>query len=166
MNRGVNDMCERDQECSEKQSLLRDAGFRDDEEAVLHIARRYCASYTRPKRPYWEDAIDVAVARFGDFHGPAIAVATLNVLRRLRPSRKSVFRFNNPYCDSCSKKLTECERRLMQTLHCVRCNDQSGAVIEAMILCEGRETEPFIEEVGRLSSALIRDDRVWARTLA
>lgn len=148
-------MCEENPECTDKQSRLCDAGFRDEEQAVLHIVRRYCASYARTSRPYWEDAIDVAIANFGDFHGPAVAVAALNVLRKMRPYRKSVFRFNNPYCKECSKKLTECERLLIQTLHCVRHNDQSGAAVEALMLCEGNETGPFIDEVGRLSNALL-----------
>ena len=147
-------MCTGHDNNSKSEKLLKNAGFSDEEQAVLHIVRRYCAAYSRAGSPCWEDAIDVATAVFGDINGPVVAVSALNVLRSIRPCRKSAFTFSNPYCQCCAKRMTECERLLLQTLQCIRKQDQSAAAVDAILLCQGEDTASFIEQVETLSRAL------------
>ena len=127
-----------------RETKLADAGFARDEQALLLIARRYFLSYTRPEQPYWESAIDLAVSEFGPVRGAALAVALLNVIRAMRSARTTVFNFINPTCPDCAAKLSECERVLIQTIRSVRSGDAVGATTQALILCEGRDTEPIL----------------------
>lgn len=103
---------------------------------------------------FWEDAIDRAVSEFGEAHGPAMAVGVLNVLRNMRGARKTMFTFQNPYCPACSATFTECERRLLRTIQCVRNGDPAGATVEVIMLCEGNDSEPLLKTVRRLADLM------------
>ena len=133
-------------------------GFEADECVILHIARYYCFSYMKGSGRYWEDAIDRAVSAFGEKQGAVVAVSVLNVLRNMRASRKTVFNFQNPYCAACSAKLTRSERSLIRTLQCVRNGDKTGATVEAMILCEGNDSEPMMQAIRRLAELMRAGD--------
>ena len=143
--------------CKTSDTALAEAGFQKDELAILTIMRRFCFSYMNAPYPYWEDALDVAVSKFGENGGPVVAMAILNVIRKMRVSRRTIFDFHNPYCGICATKLTECEERLIRTLQFVRKGDRSSATVEAMILCEGNDTGPTLDAMHKLAKLITVD---------
>ncbi|WP_421724417.1 hypothetical protein [Bauldia sp.] len=139
-----------DHQCGKPGTTVAELNLSIEVIAILNTARRYCMSFSNASRLYWEDAIDVAVAEFGDARGPEIAVAVLNVPRKMRSARRSNFIFYSPYCPACSAKVTPDEERLIRTIQATRLGQSGSAEIDAMILCEGNGTHQFLQAVKRL----------------
>jgi len=130
---------------------LEDLHFDETERFVLSLVRQFCLSYTQSKRPLWESAFDMAYHKEGPTKGPSIAYATLNVMRTMREARSSTFRYNNPACPCCRKRVSHCERLLLNALHMTRRGERSSAQMELLMLCEGHETQRVLGAIGELA---------------
>jgi len=135
---------------------LGNAGSGAVEQNLLLVARHYFMSYANPGTLYWEVATDVCRDRFGQVAGPQIAVALLNVLRAMRGSRKTIFKFTNPFCKVCSTKTSDCERLLVCAIAHTRNGNKSAAAMDALMLCEGNDTGETMGAIEELC-ALIDD---------
>lgn len=133
-------------------TLIKDTKLEVVDLALLGVARRFFLSYTDPRRPHWESAVDFAINAFGPNHGPLVAVALLNVIRAMRSARKTMFRFNNPHCTQCAATILDNERSLFLGIQHLRQGNMSGAHIEVLILCEGHDTAPTLSAMEVLAS--------------
>lgn len=128
--------------------------FTCKEKALIEIARQFFVAYAEPEKCSWEMAFRIAQFRFGDQFGPVVAIAMLDTLLAMRASRKSMFRYNNPYCEGCSKRLSEFERQLFLTIHFRKSENFSAAAVEAMMLCEGNDINEFFSKIDTLNELL------------
>lgn len=147
-------MSDRKDEKAKPENLLENIGLDESDKALLHIARRYFLSYANPTYPHWESAFDLAIQLFGADQGPGIAVALLNVVRAMRNARSTTFRFTNPLCPDCAPNISDGERLLFRAIQFIRCGDRSRAQIEALILCEGNDTELTLAAMHRLAETM------------
>ncbi|WP_346894976.1 hypothetical protein [uncultured Roseibium sp.] len=122
--------------------------------AVLEVLRLFCFSYARPENQTWELAMETAERSFGPLQGWAIARCVLRVLTVLRRSRTTAIGFNNPFCRCCRNRLTTDERRFVQLLGLARQGRSEGAQAGALILCEGANPQPLLQETDRLAGLL------------
>ena len=122
--------------------------------AALEILRLYCFSYVRPEKQTWELAMETADQAFGPVEGWAVARCVLRTLRVLRLSRTTGLDFMSPFCRCCRKRLTTDERRFVELLGLARNGRSQGAQAEALILCEGADPQPLLEETNRLAGLL------------
>lgn len=76
------------------------------------------------------------------------------MVQAMRFSRKSTFRFSNPYCDCCRVRISTSERHIMETIRALAEGDAVTARTNALVLCEGYETEPFLRAAANLSRCL------------
>lgn len=121
--------------------------FDETDLLLLRIVRVFCIAYCEPQRPYWESAFELAKADFGDRDGPLIANGILTVLKEMRSSRSSTFRFNNPRCKLCSKKITIYERLLIETIMLLKQGNRTASRVSGMILNEGKLNKSFMDSV-------------------
>lgn len=137
-----------------RQVPLIETGLDFCECAVLDTVRHFLLSYTKQNYPHWETALELCDQHFGENYGPLTSASVLNVIRALRRSRKTCFRFNNPHCAGCRTKLTDCERLFFRALRFARMGNRPKARMEALILCEGFDTSALLEAMERLASLL------------
>lgn len=138
----------------QQESYLSGACLDACECVVLDTVRHFLLSYTKNNHPHWETALELCDRHFGENYGPLTFASVLNMIRALRKSRKTCFLFNNPHCAGCRLKLTDCERLLFRTLYFARSGNRSKARMEALILCEGFDTDPLLTAMDRLASLL------------
>ncbi|MEL6734315.1 MAG: hypothetical protein AAFO98_00315 [Pseudomonadota bacterium] len=131
---------------------IEDLHFDETERFVLSLIRQFCLAYTQSPHPLWECAFDFACHNKGPKEGPAIAYAVLNVMRTMREARKSTFRYNNPGCSCCRKRVSNCERLLLNAFHLTRHGDRSSAQMELLMLCEGHDTRSVLTAMEQLTS--------------
>lgn len=124
------------------------------EYAVLDTVRHFLLAYTNLDQPHWETALELGNRHFGANNGPLTSVTVLEVIKALRKSRRTCFKFNNPYCRECCTKLSHCERHFCRTLHFARTGDRAKFQSEALILCEGFDTKAFLAEMESLANLL------------
>lgn len=138
------------QATEKKTTPASNAGFDGRDLVLLTVMRRFLLAYADPSKPYWETAMDFSVASFGHAWGPGMAYSIMDVLRKMREARRTVFAFMSPCCASCAAKTTDCERLLLQTISSMRRGDHARARMDALILCEGHDTDRFLAAVSRL----------------
>lgn len=125
-----------------------------EEVDCLLIARLFFASFAAPQSQAWMRAFDEAKKRFYGEQGLTVAHSVLKVLRAVRSSRVSVFRFNSPYCANCCTQLSEHEQRVMTAITAMRAGRQGQARIELILLCEGNGIEPSMTALQELAVVL------------
>lgn len=138
-------------------TFLSEAGLDDIETVLLNATRHFFVSYTDKSYPHWETSMDICNARFGQERGPQIAVSLMNLVRHMRLSRKSTFHFTNPFCRKCANRISICERHLFHAIKHIRARNRQAARMEALMLCEGFDPDPMLEEAERLSHLLNAD---------
>ncbi|MEM1350709.1 MAG: hypothetical protein AAGF27_00105 [Pseudomonadota bacterium] len=139
--------CERGPD--DKELSLDEAGYDATERAVLHVARFFWQSFATPNSHAWISAMTHAERYFGG----SVAFKVLCTVQAMRVSRVSCFRFNNPSCKGCAAIVSEHERHFMNTFMAVRAGRRGPAETHAMMLCEGNDTRPFIEQMTALVDA-------------
>ncbi|MEM8536769.1 MAG: hypothetical protein AAGF56_02795 [Pseudomonadota bacterium] len=130
------------------------AGFDDDEDAILTVARCFFHNFAMPDSQSWMAGFDLADAAFGDTQGPVVGARVFAALRAVRLSRRSVFCFNSPCCPCCAEVVSEHERRFMRALQAVRRGHPGAVHTELMMLCEGNDTAHVVTALDHLSSCL------------
>jgi hypothetical protein len=137
-----------------KEILRSEAKLDDVEDNVLTIARYFFQSFAMPQSHAWLAGLDAAEARFDDCQGPIIAMRLLSAMRAVRCSRRSVFSFNCPTCETCMAIITEQERRFISALQAIRTGQIGRAQTELLMLCEGNDITQVMGAMTRLSIVL------------
>lgn len=145
---------------SNGERFLSDLGLSARETTILQISRCFFQSFAVPASHGWLQAHRVAAAELPERIGPSVMCATLDMVQGLRVSRRSIFRFSNPYCAACARILTPHERLMMATLSAQiegRCDE---ARAHATLLCEGNGMEEFLDKSERLAECVRQRDVV------
>lgn len=130
---------------------MSDIGLSPQDTAILQIARCFFQSFAVPASHGWLQAHRTATVELPDGAGPAIAAGVLDMVQGLRVSRRSVFRFSNPFCAACARILTPHERLMMATYTAYRAGRPDEARGHATLLCEGNGMEEFLQQAERLA---------------
>lgn len=133
---------------------LSDIGLSPQETTILQVARCYFQSFAVPASHGWLQAHRTAAVELPEGRGPAVAAGVLDMVQGLRVSRRSVFRFSNPFCAACARILTPHERLMMATLTAYRTGRTDEARGHATLLCEGNGMEEFLQQTERLAHLL------------
>ncbi|MEM6890311.1 MAG: hypothetical protein AAF636_19575 [Pseudomonadota bacterium] len=113
--------------------------------AFLSAARYFCVAFSDgDDKAAWVTAILGADSFFPHGSSAEKMRRALSVVQEMRISRKSIFRFSNPRCQTCSAIVTQDEKYLLQLIQAVRKGQISQAASTAMLLCEGNTTEQLI----------------------
>lgn len=134
--------------------LIRDAALTRSDCNVLEALRLFCVGYANPDSFAWEAGFDVCLKEFGPAHGPQIGMGIMNVMRSLRLTRRSTFKFTNPACPCCRSSLSEHELQLMILLKTEHHADGVTRQTNAVILCEGADSSNFFETLKQLTGHL------------
>ena len=122
-----------------------DTGFDAFEIGLLAVLRNFCTSYCAPQSQAWMNAYGIATERWGISDGPKAAQSLLAVAEAMRRSRPTMFVFSNPTCLICREHITANERQFMQVIHAARRGNIGVARTAAMMLCEGGDTQAFVQ---------------------
>lgn len=145
--------CSKDQ-LPDGRMRVEDVGLDKTERNILQSIRLIATSYASPESQAWEWALDHLYEAFDQVDGPIIAYALTNVMRAMRRSRKSTFRFNNPFCPCCVHEVTAMEKHLMKAVQGARMGHAIVVHTETMMLCEGHSTEALILALDQLVDVL------------
>ena len=115
------------------------------EVGLLAVLRNFCTSFCAPQSQAWMNAYGIATERWGISDGPKAAHSLLTVAEAMRRSRPTVFVFSNPTCLICRAHITPNERQFMQVIHAARRGNIGVAQTAAMMLCEGGDTQAFVQ---------------------
>jgi hypothetical protein len=137
-----------------KDGKLSDLQLPHSHEPILQIIRFYMQSVAQPHSQSWMAALTISDAAYDPIFGPQIAARALQTLQSVRLSRRSPFNFNAPACPSCSRMVTEHERRFMSALDSVRSGAIGQARAELMMLCEGNAIDLALEIMQNLNDVI------------
>lgn len=124
-----------------------DTKFDPLERHTMTLARLLFLSFHQPKTQSWKQAFQLSDSLFGKYAGAVLAKAVMDMVDSLRAARTSGFAYCDPFCSKCSPFLTNEERYFLDVLHYVRRGKERDARTQAMLLCEGADTGPFIASV-------------------
>ncbi|MCV0425716.1 MAG: hypothetical protein K5905_09595 [Roseibium sp.] len=141
-------------EAKSRRVSISDAGLSHAERIVLRSLRLICLSYANPGCFTWENAFETCSKSFGPIYGPQLGVATMNAMRSLRTTRATSFRFTNPDCPCCRETLAEHEVQFMNLLKAERNGGGLTAQTNALMLCEGTHSRPFLQAMKELAGML------------
>jgi hypothetical protein len=120
--------------------------------SILMAARYFFASFANPSGAAWMSVVLCSDDFFPNHaYSSGIAQSVLAVVHEIRTSRQSTLRFSNPHCLDCANIVTAAERHLVAILRDVRSRNMSGAMIHAMLLCEGNDTKGVLDAAARLT---------------
>ena len=122
-----------------------DIGLDTFENGLLTVLRHFCTSFCAPQSQAWMRAYGIATERWGISDGPRAAQCLLTVAEAMRRSRPTMFVFSSPTCLSCREHITPNERQFMQVIHAARRGNLGVARTAAMMLCEGGDTQDFVQ---------------------
>ena len=132
-----------------------------DEQAVLQVLRFICVTYAKPQAHSWEQALAMAADAFGPAVGGEVAVAVMQLMRAIRVTRRTTFRFRDPNCACCRTRLSDVEAKVITLVRAARKDPLRPARVDALILTEGGPTAAVLAEADRLAGVLER--RLTAR---
>ena len=121
---------------------------------ALSIMRCYFMSYSNPQSCAWEAGMETAVRAYGSERGPGVAWACLKCVQEMRVSRKTVFRFCNPFCKCCRNRLTQHELHLVESIEHAGQGAQGPLMVTSMMLCEGNNDLGFVRSLQTLNAAV------------
>lgn len=119
--------------------------------AVLDVMRRIFVGHAAEQTDGLATAAAVSEWHFGPQFGKTWVVALNAYIDALRRNRRSPFRFSNPSCACCQRRVTKAESQLLFVIHAVRRGDFADALSEAIDVCEDLHDDDFLEEAGRLA---------------
>lgn len=120
------------------------------ETAFLDVARDFFETFESPQSQCWMTAFWRAEQAFPPPFGATIAHAIVLVVSALGAERTrpfSYFRSDSPLAD---QSLTSEERYLVAALRSIRQGDRSGALSNALLVCEGGECNGFLAALERI----------------
>lgn len=141
-------------ECSFHAPLTADCLDRHQQNFIL-IVRCYFMSYTVPQSCSWELGVETAVHAYGSDRGPQIAWACLKCVQEMRTSRKTTFKFCNPFCKCCRNRLTQHEQHLVESFDYARRGADGALSLTSMMLCEGNDDKEFVRSLHALQRAVL-----------
>lgn len=131
-------------QCGRETTLDGPTHLDDAELAALDILRFFFVSYSEPQSQGWRIAFTYATACFGRDQGVRAAYVLMELVETISRSRRSLFTFSNPRCQTCRLRLSEPERQLMHALSACRAGDLPQARRKAMMLSEGAPVERLV----------------------
>lgn len=146
--------------------LLRKLNLDEFEFAVLSAARHFFASFASPSEGFWVSAFLRAENFFPGNASAETMRLVLDMVQKIRMSRKSTLRFSNPHCECCAPFATEEERYLVQMLQAAGRNDLSTLYMSSMLLCEGHETDHVHTSIRRVLAMKEKTDLAQPISLA
>lgn len=129
---------------------LEECAYRDEDVALLEVMRYFFVSFTDPERQAWETAFQCSEIYFGPQRGGEVALALLRMIQTMRVSRRTTFRFSNPYCSSCRLRVTDCERHMLGAFRDLSAKNTASARAKALMLCEGFPAGEFLNAAAAL----------------
>jgi len=136
-----------------------DTGLDAFEIGLLAVLRHFCTSFCTPHSQAWMTAYGIATERWGISDGPKAAQSLLAVAEAMRRSRPTTFVFSSPTCLVCRAQITPNERQFMQVIHAARRGNPGMARAAAMMLCEGGDTDAFLQAAIAMAGLYPADDR-------
>ena len=141
--------------CRHKAGWQAGIGGLDREEFfVLTVARYFFQSFADPQTEGWTRAMLGAESWLGRDAAPELVHAVFHVIQKMRCARRSTFQFSNPDCPHCAATLCAHERLLLNACRSMARGRPEEAAGHAMILCEGNDTGPLLEEMLRLARGM------------
>lgn len=131
-----------------------DVPLDDVELNCLHLARTILLFMADPSSPLRRLDVQDAADVFGTACAQDITCAMTDLFSAIHLIRKSAFVFSNPHCISCSKIMTENERRIMLALAGTRREERSSVAGHVMLICEGNPDVPVHHNLQRLKKVL------------
>ncbi|MEM9581673.1 MAG: hypothetical protein AAGA08_01005 [Pseudomonadota bacterium] len=122
------------------------------ESDTLSIARMFFVSFHLPQRNAWVSAFEFGEDTFGRQSGALITKTVLDTVNELRIARTSGFEYCDPFCPTCREFLTREERYLVSIIHQMRERNMASAKMNAMLLCEGGDTQKMMNHIADLIS--------------
>ena len=119
--------------------------------AFLTAARFFFVSFSEASEDAWVSTMLSPESFFPGANSAEMMRRTLGVVHEMRLSRQSMFSYSNPRCLRCSAIVTADERHLLQMVQHVRAGRHSAAVLSAMMLCEGNDTDRMLHAVRRFA---------------
>lgn len=135
-----------------------DVGFDRFEIALLAVLRHFCTSLSSPQSQAWINAYGIAAEHWGISEGPKAAQCMLMAAEAMRRARPTMFVFSNPVCLTCRETITPNERQFMQVIHAARRGNVAMARTAAMMLCEGGDTQAFVQAALKLAGLFPASD--------
>lgn len=129
-------------------------GCTPEDVVILQMARHFFRSFAAPASHGWLTVFPMAEQNFAGRQPERIAVALLKAIQAMGRTRRSGFGFVSPDCPVCSRNVTEHERQFIAVLKEGRDGPTSALHVNAMLLCEGNETRPFITAMAELGALL------------
>ena len=134
-----------------------DFNFDKLECSVLQMMRFHCISVAE-KRPEDANHLEIiAISRFGESSGKSISNALLAILQKLFEARQSHFNFTSPTCQCCRITITDCEARVMRSLHDLRRQQTPNINLDLLVLCEGANSDHVKAKIEDLAEILGSD---------
>ncbi len=131
-------------------NLLARQPFDEFEKQVLQIARMFFVTFHVPNSQMWMEAFQFAEHEFPAPFGATLANAILIYVESMRRVRANSFNYHDPHCPGCSQQLTDEERYLISVIHHLRQGEMGQAQLNAMLLCEGRDSSKMLEAARRM----------------
>ena len=133
---------------------IEETDFDADEIRLIEVARIYFICFSKGELPDFRTSVELCRNKLGRQNAADIAACLFNVTSAMREARSTVFQFNSSTCKHCRSKISECELQLFSVLHKFRKGDRKGAMVCAMISCEGNDMKQFLTEIEQLSGLL------------
>ena len=103
-------------------------GLQPGELAVLALQRHFFCTFAEPATQGWMQAFALDDGGLAHLPRGAVALLVLTQVQALRAVRRSPFRFSNPFCPVCSRRVTPDEMELLSLLrNCQTARDLATA---------------------------------------
>lgn len=112
-------------------------GFDALEIGILPVLRQFMMSFEDPDAQSWQNAYLIAVEKWGETFGLALAHSLLKVIKYVRVQRRNGFCFHDPLCLKARRTVTSDEAALIAMLHHMRRDQTSEARIAVEELTQG-----------------------------
>lgn len=121
------------------------------DKGLLCIARLFFGTLETPESQTWMTAFSEAERRFPAPFGATIAHAIFIAIDALNGPRKRPFSYIDPDDVLADVVLTREEAYLIRTFQAIRTGAESDACTQAMLVCEGGNSDPFLAALERLA---------------
>lgn len=119
----------------------------DFEQGLLVLARHFVTSANDTATQAWQHAFAVAIERWGEDRGLAIAYRLHKVIRSVTACRAVRLKVNDPLCLDGRKLATEDEHNLIGMLHHMR-RDNTPAARDAVDRLTHGRMDPYVVRAG------------------
>jgi len=155
-----------DRSPSAKEIALAESGYDAADRAVLEVTRYFFRTFAMPETQSWMMAFHRTASLFPEDTHATAGLSLMATVQAMRTSRVSTCMCNNSGCPGCSAIVSEHERQFVEVSRSVRRNQIGAARIHAMLLCEGKNTDAFIDRMvvlAAVTTAALPDEPLAGR---